>query len=107
MQTNVSRKRIPVMPCRFTANEHFHLSRVFSGLSDPFFKSCVSIQVIAEPKCFFRNLNSSPVTRSRVMPLASDIHPHDSSCFCHLPYLAILSIIHLEPPVRFGYFHLC
>lgn len=66
MRTNVSRKRIPVMPCRFAANEHFHLSRVFSGLSDPFFKSCVSIQVIAESKYYLRDLNSSPVKRSRV-----------------------------------------
>ena len=76
MLTDMSCKRIPVMSCRFAANENFHLSRFFSGFSNPCFKGCISIQVIAETECLSRNLYSSPVKRSRVMILTSDIHPH-------------------------------
>ena len=66
----------------------------------------IPIQIIAEAKHFACELNSSPVERSCVMPLAADIYPHNQSRFCHLHYFAILSMIHLEPPVRCGYYHL-
>lgn len=73
---------------------------------DPKMRESIPIQIIAEAKHFARKFNSSPVERSCVMPLAADIHPHNQSRFCHLHYLAILSINHLEPPVRCGYYHL-
>ncbi len=88
------------------ARKKLNLSRFCGHILYPFFKGYIPVQIIVEAKHFARKFNSLPVERSCVMPLTADIHPHNQSRFCHLHYFAILSIIHLEPPVRCGYYHL-